>query len=165
MNKTNTKIPVKSLKEPVNPNQKEMDEIANDMAVLFEKKVTASELAEWLAIINQHKDKPEEVREFIWNFGFLFLPHLIKCDTKIQKIEFLKKEIINTFSCIGKELLFESVGLIGVKFATDFKTLRSDKVFVQDFMKIYTTFLCLCEMYDDYEFYKSELEKETIKAA
>jgi hypothetical protein len=167
MKKTNTKRSVKKIQRPVqiNKNQIEMDKIANDMAVLFEKRITASELAAWLAVVNQHSDNPEEVREFIWNIGFLLLPRFIECDTKIKKIEFLKEELVNVFGSIGKNMLNESVGLIGVKYTTDFKICRSDAECVQEFMKPYTTFLCLCEMYDDYVFYKGELEKETKKAA
>jgi hypothetical protein len=116
-------------------------------------------------IVNQHADNPEEVREFIWHIGFSLLPGFIECDTKIKKIEFLKEGLVNVFRSIGKNMLMESVGLIGVKYATDFKSLRSDTECVQEFMKPYTTFLCLCEMYNDYVFSQGELEKETKKAA
>ena len=167
MKKTNTKVSAKKLQQPAQLSiyQKQMDKIANDMAVLFEKKITASELAAWLAVINQHSDNPEEVREFIWNIGFLFLPGFIECDTKIKKIEFLKKELVDVFRMTGKDMLMESVGLIGVKYATEFKRFRSDAECVQEFMKPYTTFLCLCEMYNDYVFYKGELEEKQKKAA
>jgi hypothetical protein len=47
----------------VNVYQKEMDKIANEMAVLFEKKITASKLAKWLVIANTHSDPHDDI---IW---------------------------------------------------------------------------------------------------
>jgi len=163
-----SKETVKKLQVPsqVNSNQKEMDRISNEMAVLFEKKITARKLAEWLAVVSQHEDNPQGVREFIWGLGYSLLPKFIECDTKIKKIEYLKENIVGLFSfMMHKDELSEALGAIGVKYATNFKRLRSDAECVEDFMKTYTTFLCVFEMYHDYEFYKGELEKETKKVA
>ncbi|MGN6530154.1 MAG: hypothetical protein ACTHK0_00190, partial [Ginsengibacter sp.] len=88
MKKTNEKGSVKDLKEVViNPHQEEMDKIVNDMAVLFEKKISASKLAKWLALANHYSDDTVEV---IFDLGYGILPGLINAKDTEDKVDFLK---------------------------------------------------------------------------
>lgn len=152
-------------KVTTNKNQIRMDKIVNDMAVLFEEKITASSLAEWLALINQYDDNPKSIKELIWAFGFMLLPSFIKRNTKAQRIEFLKKDLTDILNEYTDMVFRESLGDIGIKFGTESKKGKSFPEEIQEFMQIYTTLLIICEMNDDYVFLENKLKGEIEKAA
>lgn len=140
-----------------NEHQKKMDKISNDMAVLFEKKISASDLALWLAILNGSGKRGSETEEFTWTLGYTFLPDFIKCDTRIKKLAFLKEEIANAFSFLP--CLREALAEIGIYFCSEYKTCTGCPESIEEFMRPYITFLALSEMYREFEFHKKEMEK------
>lgn len=162
MKKTNTKIAVKKLQEPVqtNEHQKEMDKIANDMAVLFEKKITASELAKWLTIANSHSNPNDDL---IWSLGYEVLPGLIDTKTQTERINFLRAKLPSCFSVyiMANKSLFQ----LGEDYFKKNKGLGYFIEQIEEFTSVHLTLLAICEMFENYEYEKREMEKELNKAA
>jgi len=143
-----------------NEHQTKMNKIANNMAVLFEKKITASKFARWIVIA---KDNSVQDDDLIWQLGYNVLPALIAAKTQQDRIKFLKKELPHSFFIykFANESLFQ----LGANFLKSFEGLRYRVEEIEGFMSIYLPLLSICEMVEDYEFHKEELEKETKKAA
>jgi hypothetical protein len=162
MKKTNTKRSVKKIQEPaqINENQIEMDKIANDMAVLFEKKITASELAKWLTIANTHLNPHDDL---IWSLGYNILPGLIDAKNQADKISFLKQELPNTYSIykFANKSLFQ----LGEDYFRTNKELGYFVEQIEDFMSVFLPLLSICEIFENYEYHQKELKKESNKAA
>jgi hypothetical protein len=162
MKKTNAKITVKKLQAPVqvNVHQVKMDKIAKDMAVLFEKKITASELAKWLVMANTHSDPHDDL---IWHLGYDVLPGLIESKTKEDRISFLVKELPRAFDFykFANESLFQ----VGSDYLTKNKGLKYFAELIEEFMSVYLALLSICEKFDLYEYEEKEMKKELNKAA
>jgi hypothetical protein len=160
MKKTNTKIAVKKLQEPsqVNIHQKEMDKVANKMAVLFERKITASELAKWLVMANTHSDPHDDL---IWGLGYNILPGLIEAKTQADRISFLKEKLPGTFSVyrMANKSLFQ----LGEDYFRKNKGLGYFVEQIEEFVSICLTLFAICEIFQHYEY--EEQEMETEKAA
>lgn len=144
----------------INVHQKEMEKIANDMAVLFEQKITASNLAKWLVIANTHSDPHDNL---IWNLGYIILPGLIEAKNQSDKINFLNKELPDTFSVYktANTSLFQ----LGEGYFKKNKGLGFFIEEIEEFMSVYLTLLSICEMFENYEYHQKELEVESDKAA
>jgi hypothetical protein len=144
----------------VNVHQKEMDKIANDMAVLFEKKITATELAKWLVIANTHSNPHDDL---IWSLGYNILPGLIDAKNQADKISFLKQELPNTYSIykFANKSLFQ----LGEDYFRTNKGLGYFVEQIEDFMSVFLPLLSICEMFENYEHHQKELEKELDNAA
>jgi hypothetical protein len=162
MKKTNNKVSVKNLQRPsqVNVHQQEMERIANEMAVLFEKKITASELARWLVIANTHSDPHDDL---IWDLGYNILPRLINAKSQADRINFLKKELPKAFSVysFANKSLFQ----LGEDYFRKSKGLVYFVEQIEEFMTVYLTLLAICEMFEHYENEENEMEEEINKAA
>lgn len=162
MKKTNAKGSVKDLQESVQKNEhrKEMDKIANDMAVLFEKKITASELAKWLTIANGHSDPNDDL---LWGLGYDVLPKLIEAKTSSERINFLKKELPELFSVY--KMANTSLFQLGEDYLKKRKGLRYFTELIEEFMSVFLTLIAICEMFEHYEYEEQEMNKKTDKAA
>ncbi|KAA9041623.1 hypothetical protein FW778_06270 [Ginsengibacter hankyongi] len=161
----NTKVKKANVKKqafdmPINEHQKEMDKIANKMALLFEKKITASKFAKWVVIAKDNLDTRDDL---MWGLGHEILPALIEAKTPQDRIKFLKKELPTSFEYY--EFANRSLFQLGENFLKSFKGLFFGAWQIEEFMSIYLPLLSICEMLEDYEFHKDELEKETKKAA
>jgi len=145
---------------PINEHVKEMDKIANDMAVLFEQKITAIQLAKWLSLANSHSDPNDDL---LFHLGYETLPGLIDAKTSVGRINFLRKELPKAFCMysFANRSLFQ----LGEDYFKKNKGLSYWADLIEEFLSVYLVLLAICEMFEDYEFHKEELEKETTKAA
>ncbi len=144
----------------VNVHQKEIDKIATNMAVLFEKKITACELAKWLTIANSHSDPNDDL---IWSLGYNILPGLIEGKNQDDRIRFLKKELPETFSVyrMANKSLFQ----LGEDYFKKNKGLGYFIEQIEEFINVFLTLLAICEMFENYEYEEREMDKKTDKAA
>lgn len=156
MKETSTKGSVKKLHEPdqINQHQKEMDKIANDMAVLFEKKIAVSEFAKWLVIANTHLNPHDDL---IWNLGYNVLPGLIDAKTKDDRINFLKKELPEAFEVY--EFANKSLFQLCENYFKGMKGLCFFAESIEEFMSVSLTLLAICEKFESYEYEEKEMRK------
>jgi hypothetical protein len=133
--------------------QKEMDKIANDMAVLFERKINAGKLAKWLTVANIYADDSIEIT---WELGYEILPGLINAKTQDERINFLKQNLpvalglnkaANKSMCQLCENYFKE------------NNGRSFMEEMQDFMDICLTLFAICEKFDEYEYHRKEMRE------
>lgn len=166
------KIPAKNYE---NENEKMMDEISNEMANYFDKRITASYFSRWISESNSslsaYSDlaSSEEDRQgaisFVNDFGYWLLPELIKCQNKENRIKALKEQIPFVF---GLEFYKDSkaalaeIGIVKVK---AFAKLTHGQEEISEYMSIYATLLGLAEMYGDYEFHEKKLRESENKVA
>jgi len=147
-------------KVTTNKNQIEMDKIANDMAVLFEKKISASQLAKWLVLVNAHSDSNDDL---VYELGYSLLPGLIECDTKDERIRFLKYSIPSTL--VRHEFAHESLYQFGVDYLEKNKRLGNSVECVTEFMDTWLVLLSINDMHQSYESLEKEIKKDLEKAA
>jgi hypothetical protein len=144
----------------VNVHQKEMDKIANDMAVLFEKKITATELAKWLVIANTHSNPHDSL---IWSLGYTILPGLIDAKNQAHRINLLKKELPHTYD--DYQFANRSLFQLGEDYFKENKGLGFFVEQVEEFLSVYLPLLSICEKFEIYEHHQKELRKELDNAA
>lgn len=155
MKKTNVKKNF-SLAENVEPFQK----IADQMAVYFEDRILASEVVNWMTTVNQsERESPcGEIDDFISNIGWSFLPNLIDCKDKKNRIEFLKSSLPQVFDTCGYMGSKTALSEIGKNYLTEFLKISADYEEVARFMKVYGVFLSLATLYGSYKFLRDECE-------
>lgn len=138
--------------------RKEMDKIANDMAVLFENKIKASKLGKWLAIANDYSDAALENTWLTWQLGYEILPVLIDAKTQEDAILFLKKALpvalgsnkaANKCLCKLCENYFKKNNGLSI----------SDGG-IHEFMDVCLTLFSICEKFEEYVCYLREEMKE-----
>lgn len=147
--------------------------VANEMATHFEAQIKPAELAFWLstaneccltfqATLNPEGDVKHAV-QFLNDIGRDILPELINCKNEKERIDVLYKQIPWLFENNEYAGTKEVLADIGVNFMKDFVKYRrhEEEEPASRFLKIYTCFLTLVEMYEDYELLiKHELKKE-----
>lgn len=155
MKKTNEKGSVKNLKGLViNQHQKEMDKIVNEMAVLFEKKISASKLAKWLALANHYSDDRIEI---IFDLGYGILPGLINAKDTEDKVNFLKQNLLATlgFDKAANKSVYQLC-------ENYFKENNGRLIFIEEieeFMEVCLTLFAICEMFEEYVYHRQEMEQ------
>lgn len=161
MKKTKKAVKIMQQDPVVNKNQTGMDRIANKMAVYFEERVSASNLVRWVTTVNSDNtpDNIRDVEGFAWHLGWVLLPELINCESKKNRIEFLKEGLVDLFENAFYKESKEALAQIGINFLTPFATLTDHHFTVAEFMNVYATFLSIVEMYEEYEYYGNELRK------
>lgn len=161
MNKTNAKGSVKLLQIAVGINQyqKEMDKIANDMAVLFDEKISASKLAKWLPTANADLGPNDDI---IYNLGYIILPGLIDAKTKDERVSFLKRELPQTFFVYksANESLFQ----LSENYFKKQKGLIFCTETIKEFMSVCLHLFAICEKFEMYEYTKEKMESLKPKA-
>jgi hypothetical protein len=145
-------------KKQITENQVEMDRIAIEMATYFERRVTDRELIRWITTVHSDEKIEEygEITDFVSNMGWDFIPNLINFKTKSSRIHFLKTALINLFRFGGYANSKKALSAIGISYLSSFETLETTPEILFEFMNVYTTFLCLAEMYSDYGYHRNE---------
>ena len=155
MKKTNKKGSVKNLKEVVtNQHEEQMDKIVNDMAVLFEKKISASKLAKWLALANHYSDDTVEI---IFDFGYGILPGLIDAKDTDDKVNFLKQSLPAALG-LGKAAN-KSVHQVCENYFKENNGRFIVMEEIEEFMEVCLTLFAICEKFEDYEYHRQEMEQ------
>jgi hypothetical protein len=143
--------------------------IARQMAQYFEKHISAADLISWTATIsvdiNTNLKENEGAADFIGNLGWWFLPQLIKCTTPAERIIYLEEGAPDIFRSAGYSGTKEALATIGSGWLASNAQQKGSLESVSSFMRILTTFLCLAEMYSEYEYYiNKECEEDNAVA-
>jgi hypothetical protein len=152
---TSVNLKKTTAKEPVQiiQHQKEMDKIANDMAVLFEKKINASKLAKWLTLANVYADDSIEIT---WGLGYEILPGLINAKTQDDRINFLKKNLLAAFGF--DKSASNSVSQLCENYFKKNNGRSISAEGIEEFMNVCLTLFAICEKFDEYEYHRKEMK-------
>lgn len=158
----------------IGENEQEMDKISTEMAIYFEKRITASSLAKWLSVASGYCiDNPESYElknnlegcSLVNLIGFVVLPGLISSNTREERIAHLKGALLNVFENSNYAGSSQRLKSLGVCFLNCYTRYRDEEDCVTEFMNIYTHILYLCKMFSDYEYYANEKYKENKREA
>lgn len=164
--KNNTANKTTKSNKPILIKRTAADKVCQEMAVYFEGHITASNLVRWITTVSQTKRLLPcgEIDDFIFNIGWSFLPELINCKDEKTRIEFLESSLTGVFSNCGYIGSKTAICEIGRNYLNEFETLSNDTEEVGDFMKVYSAFLCLRNLFEEYKTLSDE-ETEPLKAA
>lgn len=155
-------------------NQIKRDRAANKMAILFERKVKCSRLARWAGIAqddvmrfktNQSTGNGNDGLRFLSEITWHILPNLIDCKDKDERIRSLTVHLPNFFDNYLYEGVKSALAEIGKAYLSSFERYISHSDDINEFMTIYSTFLALCDPYQEYEHYSEKVEEEMQNAA
>lgn len=150
-------------------NQKEMDRVVKEMAVYFEKNIAASDLCRWVGLVNEklffYPEKLDYGPELTGVITWGILQNLINCKTKEERLKVLAEEIPCSFGSLLYPNVKAALNEIGTCWLKAFVKYNNDEESIAEFMKLFTSLLCLCEMYAIYELYDKKQMEVRMSAA
>lgn len=165
----NAKVKQRSNSEDISEKDKNLAALERtqvEMAEYFEKNISASKLAIWLAVTNydilvfsSNPDKEREAAAFLSTIGWDLLPRLIECKNQAERIKSITVTLPRLFDSALYEGSRKALVDIGKVFLLAIEKGGKDEEDIYEYMTIYTHFLCLVERYSDYYYYSREISK------
>ncbi len=135
----------------------EAEAILIQMANHFENNIKLPELSKWLALVNDNRNESEErLENFIFGMGAFLLPGLIGCKDRAARIKFLTTGLNDFFSHHCGEEAKQDIADIGRDFLNCYVALDSSRDEHADFIRIYTVFLVLGNLQEEYQLLTQE---------
>ena len=128
---------------------------ALQMAEIFENNITIGKLLKFITTANDCSMELNKGLSFLNNMGDTFLPDLIECKNRDERIDFLHYELPLFFNYyVNASSIKTEIAELGINFLESYKKLTYEEHAGQ-FMKIYSAFIEIGEVYDNYSLFST----------